>query len=77
MRQFESGGGVRVLRSDLEVGEPAAELAAVVGDLLGHPEAAKALGAAGREVVKHNRGAIDRTLDVLMEIMQHAKHHAS
>ncbi|MBP7935791.1 MAG: 3-deoxy-D-manno-octulosonic acid transferase [Phycisphaerae bacterium] len=77
MRQFQAGGGVRVLRSDLEVGEPALELAGVIDALFADPEAAKALGAAGREVVKRNRGAIDRTLNALMERMPHAKQHTA
>lgn len=77
MRQLEAGSGIRVLRSDLESGRPADELAEAVGSLLDDPAAARALGAAGREVVKRNRGAIDRTLATLMEITQHAKHRAS
>ena len=77
MRQFEADSAIRVLRSDLESGRPADELAEVVGALLACPEAARSLGAAGREVVKRNRGAIDRTLNALVEVMQHAKQRAS
>ena len=43
----------------------AAELAAAVADLIGDPDAAKAAGDRGREIVQKNRGSLDKLLSLL------------
>ncbi len=44
---------------------------------LDDPEAARALGARGRELVESNRGALDRTLELLAPLLARAEEEAS
>ncbi|UCD27833.1 MAG: 3-deoxy-D-manno-octulosonic acid transferase [Planctomycetota bacterium] len=74
MRQLEEGNAILVASADLENPEAADILADAVGKLLDDPVAARGMGDNGREVVKKNRGATERTLDTLMEIMRRAEH---
>lgn len=74
VERLDAGGAIRILSGDL--GDPcvAARLAEAVGDLLDDPVAAREMGSRGQEIVKRNRGATERTVNHLMEIMQRAQH---
>jgi len=52
----------------LSMCQGADEVVAQIIYLLTHPKEAKAMGERGREVVLQNRGALDRTLQVIAEI---------
>jgi len=77
MQQLERADAVRRVQADLEDPGVVDALARAVGGLLDHPEAARRLADSGRQVVIQNRGATQRTLDSLMEIMQRAQHRPS
>lgn len=55
---FDSAGAWRRVNS-------AAELGTVLREWADHPEAARALGQRGRELIQHHRGALERTLRLL------------
>jgi 3-deoxy-D-manno-octulosonic-acid transferase len=57
-----AAGGARMVRDE-------AELAAALGEWLGDPTAAKAAGEAGLGVIERNRGAVARTVDVMLELV--------
>jgi 3-deoxy-D-manno-octulosonic-acid transferase len=61
---LEAGGA-------LQVPTPAA-LGAAVGDLLRHPERRQAMGEAAYRVLQENRGAIDRTVQLIERLLQGA-----
>jgi 3-deoxy-D-manno-octulosonic-acid transferase len=45
--------------------QDSAELAAAIGELLANPDAAKAMGERGREIVLSNRGSLAKLLGLL------------
>jgi 3-deoxy-D-manno-octulosonic-acid transferase len=61
-------GGARIVRD-------AGELAGALGEWICDPEAASRVGAAGRKVVEANRGAVSRTVDVMLELIEGEKLH--
>jgi len=69
MQQLVAADAIRVIDCDLNDPRAADILAANVCDLLEHREDARRIGERGREVVKQNRGATERTLKRLMEIL--------
>jgi len=77
VRQLQAGDAVRVVSADLENPAAADALARAVAELLDDPGTARRLADNGRDVVKRNRGATQRTLDSLMEILDRAQHRAS
>jgi len=77
VERLDAGGAIRILSGDLTDTGAAEKLAVAVGDLLDDPAAAREMGRRGQEIVKRNRGATERTISHLMEIMQSAQHHAS
>ena len=60
---FISRGACRMI-------EDAPGLAAAVGDLLGNPEAAAAMGNLGRDIVQRNRGALAKLLQLLEPLLK-------
>ncbi len=77
VERLDAGGAICILSGDLTDTDAAEKLAVAVGDLLDDPVAAREMGRRGQEIVKRNRGATERTVNHLMEIMQSAQHHAS
>ena len=77
VKQLDAGDAIRILSGDLADGEVAGRLAEGVRALLDDPTAASDMGRRGRDVVKANLGATDRTLDKLTEILDCAQHRAS
>lgn len=77
VEQLKRGQAIRIVDADLDTHDVADQLAQAVIDLLNDRQAANTLADNGREVVKQNRGAIERTLLSLMETMQRAQHHSS
>lgn len=76
--QLQQGQAVRILSADVDDARAAAhELAEVADEILSDPAAARAMGQRGRQVVLANRGATQRTIDVLMEMLNRAQHRAS
>ena len=75
--QLHRGQAIRILGADADDTRAADELAAAVDELLQNPAAARAMGQRGREVVLANRGATQRTLDKLMEMLNRAQHRPS
>jgi 3-deoxy-D-manno-octulosonic-acid transferase len=75
--RLQQGGGIHILKGELDDGKVADELADTMGKLLEDPAAAAEMGRRGREVVLANRGATQRTLDRLMEMLNRAQHCAS
>lgn len=76
--QLQRGQAICVLAADLK--DPAGvtrRLVTVVDQLLCDPAAARAMGRRGREVVLANRGATQRTLNVLMEMLSRVQHRPS
>lgn len=72
--QLQRGRAIRILKANVNDARAADELAAEMGELLGDPAEAVAMGHRGREVVLANRGATQRTLDKLMEMLNRAQH---
>ncbi|MBI4580238.1 MAG: 3-deoxy-D-manno-octulosonic acid transferase [Planctomycetes bacterium] len=72
--QLQRGEAVRILSVDL--GDPGVvdQLAQVVGTLLHDHLGAEVMGRRAREVVLENRGATQRTLAVLSEMLDRAQH---
>ena len=60
---------IRILSADINSSRAADELAAVIDDWLQNPTAAATMGQRGRQVVLANRGATQRTVDWLAEIL--------
>ena len=77
VERLDAGRAIRILSGDLADPQVAGNLAAAVGDLLDDPVAAAEMARRGQEIVRRNRGATERTVNHLMEIMQRAQHHAS
>jgi 3-deoxy-D-manno-octulosonic-acid transferase len=77
VERLDAGGAIRILSGDLTDPDAADKLAVAVCDLLDDPVAAREMGRRGQEIVKRNRGATERTVNQLMEIMQRAQHLAS
>ena len=75
--QLERGRAIHIIDADLNAPDVVDRLAQAVGVLLEDRQAARTLAEKGREVVKRNRGAVERTLCSLMEIMQRAQHGPS
>lgn len=77
VERLDAGRAIRILSGDSSHPEAASRLAEAVSDLLDDPVAAGEMARRGREIVRRNRGATERTVNHLMEIMQRAQHHAS
>jgi len=75
--QLERGRAIHVIDADLNAPDVVDRLSQAVGVLLDDRQAAQTMADNGREVVKRNRGAIERTLCSLTEIMQRAQHRPS
>jgi 3-deoxy-D-manno-octulosonic-acid transferase len=58
-----------VERGAVKIVHDAAELAKAVGDLLGDPATRARMGAAGREAVDQNRGAVDRLMAFIQPLL--------
>ncbi|MGQ9650324.1 MAG: 3-deoxy-D-manno-octulosonic acid transferase [Phycisphaerae bacterium] len=77
VERLEAGGAIRILSVDSSAPEAASRLAEAVGNLLDDPVAAGEMARRGQEIVKRSRGATERTVNHLMEIMGRAQHDAS
>jgi len=66
--QLQRGRAIRIVDADLNTPDVANQLAQAVVDLLKDRQGAQRMADNGREVVKKNRGAIERTLCSLMKI---------
>jgi 3-deoxy-D-manno-octulosonic-acid transferase len=77
MRRLTAGDGICVIDTDLNDPNAAQKLADAASRLLTDRDAAQTLADNGRNVVKQNRGATQRTLDGLLEIMSRAQHRPS
>lgn len=76
--RLQQGGAIHILSTDASDATGATtELAAAVARLLDEPTRATDMGRRGREVVLANRGATQRTLDKLMEMLDRAQHRPS
>jgi len=58
-----------VERGAVRIVHDASELATVVGDLLNDPAARTRMGAAGRQAVDQNRGAVDRLMAFIKPLL--------
>jgi len=72
MNQLERHNAIRILKSDLESPGVVVELADTIAQLLEDSASAQQMAENGREVVVKNRGATERTLEALMEILKSA-----
>jgi len=77
VERLDAGRAIRILSGDSNDPDAANRLAEAVSDLLDDPVAAGDMARRGQEIVKHNRGATERTVSHLMEIMERAQHYAS
>ena len=77
VERLDAGRAIRILSGDLGDPDAAGKLAAAVSDLLDDPVATREMARRGQEIVRRNRGATERTLDHLMEILQRAQHRPS
>lgn len=77
VKHLDAGRAIRILSVDSSAPEAANRLAEAVSDLLDDPVAAGEMARRGQEIVKRNRGATERTVNHLMEIMERAQHDAS
>ncbi len=77
VQRLAEARAIRVVPVDVSRTEVAEALAQAVGQLLADREAARTQALAGRQVVQRNRGAIERTLNALVEILDRAQHLAS
>jgi 3-deoxy-D-manno-octulosonic-acid transferase len=73
-QQLASAGAIRIVKTEVDAPDAATRLAQTVDELLKNPELTRSMAANAREVVRKNRGAIERTLGLLTEIMQRAQH---
>ena len=73
-RQLEHAGAIRIVKTEVDAQDAATRLAQAVDELLKDPESTRSMAANAREVVKRNRGAVQRTLESITEIMQRAQH---
>ncbi len=76
VQRLAEADAIRIVPVDVSRTEVVDALARTIGDLLKDRQAARAQGLAGRQVVQRNRGAIERTLNALVEILDRAQHHA-
>jgi 3-deoxy-D-manno-octulosonic-acid transferase len=74
--QLESREAIRIVQTSLDDPHAAEGLAQAVTALLDSPASARALAENARQAVLHNRGATERTLTKLTELLerQHAQH---
>ncbi|HPD29974.1 MAG TPA: 3-deoxy-D-manno-octulosonic acid transferase [Phycisphaerae bacterium] len=77
VERLDAGRAIRILSVDSSAPDAAERLAEAVSDLLDDPVAAGEMARRGQEIVKRNRGATERTVNHLMEIMERAQHDAS
>jgi 3-deoxy-D-manno-octulosonic-acid transferase len=77
VERLDAGRAICILPNQVEDPGAADALAKAVSDLLDDPVAAQEVGRRGQEIVRGNRGATERTLNQLMEILDRAQHHAS
>lgn len=75
--RLQQGRAIRILSADLNSRHAARQLAEAVDEMLMDPAAAREMGMRGRQVVLANRGATQRTIDALMEMLNRAQHRAS
>lgn len=75
--RLQKSQAVRILSADAADENVCRELTAVVDEMLTDPAAAQEMGRRARQVVMANRGATQRTLDRLMEILNRAQHRPS
>lgn len=75
--QLQRGRAIRILGANVNDARAVDELTAAVDELLSDATKAQASGRCGREIVLANRGATQRTLDKLMEILNRAQHRDS
>lgn len=75
--RLQQADAIRILSGDLTAPNVAAELTQAIDALLSDAPAAAAMACRGREVVRQNRGATQRTLDVLMEMLNRAEHRTT
>ena len=69
-QRLESAGALTILKADLTAPQRAAEeLAGAIGQLLADQAAARNMGDRGRETVRQNRGATQRTMERLMQLL--------
>ena len=73
-QQLASAGAIRIVKTEVDAPDAATRLAQTVDELLKNHEATRYLAASAREVVMRNRGAVQRTLESITEIMQRAQH---
>jgi len=76
VQRLAEADAIRIVPINVSRTEVVDALARTIGDLLKDRQVARAQGLAGRQVVQRNRGAIERTLNALVEILDRAKHHA-
>jgi 3-deoxy-D-manno-octulosonic-acid transferase len=72
--QLQHAGAIRIVKTEVDAPDAATRLAQAVDELLKNPESTRSMAVNAREVVKRNRGAIERTLRSLTEILQRAQH---
>jgi len=75
--RLQGSQAVHILSADVNDRRACRQLTEAVDGLLADPAAAQAMGHRGRAVVLANRGATQRTLDVLMEMCDRAQHRPS
>ena len=77
VERLDAGRAIRILPGDSSDPGAASRLAEAVSDLLDDPVAAGEMARRGQEIVRRNRGATERTVNQLREIMGRAQRHAS
>jgi 3-deoxy-D-manno-octulosonic-acid transferase len=77
MKRLRAGDAIREIDRDLDDDQAAHYLAQAVGELLSDRSLAERLAANGRRVVQENRGATQRTVAALLELLDRAQHAAS
>ncbi len=77
VQQLITGRALRVVQTEVDAPDAATKLAQAIDELLKDPETARSLATNGREIVLRNRGAIQRTLESLTEVLNRAQHSPS
>ncbi|HSW47245.1 MAG TPA: 3-deoxy-D-manno-octulosonic acid transferase [Phycisphaerae bacterium] len=77
VQQLQNGNAISIVQTQADAPDAPHKLAQAIDELLKSPERAKALAANARQVVQRNRGAVQRTLDSLVEILQRAQHSSA
>ncbi len=77
MQQLVDGRAIRIVHSEVEAPDAATQLARAIDELLKNREVARTLATNAREIVVRNRGAVQRTLESLSEILHRAQHSDS